>query len=105
MTNDEAIGILTHLRDDLPLSKNYVDCFDMAISALEKQEGKKPREERFNYGAQGEYNRQYYCPCCNKWLAQKDIFGWFPYKPWMYCECGQRIDWSDERGADDMEDG
>lgn len=43
MTNAEAIEILKHLRDDLHLqSKEYIDCFDMAISALEKQEQKKP---------------------------------------------------------------
>lgn len=43
MTNAEAVEILKHLRDDLHLqSKEYIDCFDTAISALEKQEQKKP---------------------------------------------------------------
>lgn len=88
MTNDEAIGILKHLRDDLHLkSKEYVDCFDMAISALEKQEEKKPKlhpkplkNEVFWWN----------CPHCGAHNHTNTMHN--------FCHhCGGRIDWSVER--------
>ena len=50
----------------------------MAISALEKQEAKKPFYNGMNYE----------CPYCNVTIING-------VKPW-YCDiCGQRIDWSE----------
>ena len=50
----------------------------IAISALEKQDGKKPFYNGVNYE----------CPYCNATIING-------VKPW-YCDiCGQRIDWSE----------
>ena len=55
------------------------DAIAMAISALEKQDGKKPFYNGVNYE----------CPYCNATIING-------VKPW-YCDiCGQRIDWSDD---------
>lgn len=73
----KAIGILVHLRDDLNLSsEEYIECFNEAISALEKQVGKKPLQA---------------CGHATE-LFKKDI-------PLMqYCPiCGQRIDWPEPK--------
>ena len=87
MTNIEAIKRLKLLKVfDAPKLQEAVK---MAIAALEKQMGKKPSPDNdililaCHYCGSGEYlhnadeNRNLYCG-----------------------QCGQRIDWSDEHGAD-----
>lgn len=87
MTVKEAIEILKRLRDDLDMKSKYVDCFDTAISALEKQEGKKPVEVY----PDGKPGVGYFCcPNCNRRLLRRNEC--------VYC--GQRIDWSGEHGTD-----
>lgn len=82
MTNKEAIEILRGVssffgRDSLP--NTVPDAIDMAISALEKQEGKKP----FWNGA------FYECSNCNTSFGDNDE------RP-MYCDiCGQKISWEE----------
>ena len=70
------------------------EVFTMAISALERQIGKKPRTERVDFDKYGEYCINYYCPCCNRRMVSKDKTGWFTGNNCRYCECGQKIDWS-----------
>lgn len=88
----EAIEILKHLRDDLHLkSEEYMECFSMAISALEKQEGKKPTHEATIY-------RSFTCPYCKNVLDHFEEF--IPNVKtritYRYCHfCGQKLDWSD----------
>lgn len=79
MTNTEAIEILKKLGRIGPYERYEATC--MAISALEKQEGKKPVYNGVNCE----------CPFCNTTI-ETDM------KPW-YCDiCGQRIEWGDECG-------
>lgn len=92
MTNAEAIKDIKENIKPIVGGKSL----DMAIAALEKQEGKRPRTKRTNYDKYGQYCVDYYCPCCNRRIVSWDLTGWFGGKPVMYCECGQRIDWSDE---------
>ena len=78
----------------------------MAIAALEKHDGKKPIEAKNVYPPE-----QFECPVCgccvgrHKTLRKvNDLLGEvltdckveFNFCP----DCGQRIDWSDEHGAD-----
>lgn len=107
MENVEAINRLDALRRENPmLLCADVKAIYMAISALEKQEGKKPKEARNIYPPE-----QFECPVCgccvgrHKTLRRvNDLFGEvltdcvveFDFSP----DCGQRIDWSDENVAD-----
>lgn len=74
----KAIEILKHLKNDLHLkSEEYVECFSMAISALEKQKGKKP----LPVSNGSTWSK---CPVCGDTRIDE------------YCgKCGQRIDWSE----------
>lgn len=88
MTNAEAIEILKSRRmcaayvDSKYVDSVDIEVIDMAISALEKQEGKGP----VAVNAKSTWVK---CPVC----GSTDID--------EYCEkCGQRIDWSDEHGTD-----
>ena len=54
----------------------------MAIQALEKQIAKKPYKDNDN----GVYEKDH-CPTCHRSLFPND----------HHCECGQAIDWSDEK--------
>lgn len=94
MTNAEAIEILREKINE-EFSADTAEAFCMAISALEKQEGKKPRTMRTDYDKYGEYCVNYYCPCCNRRIISRDSAGWFGGKPVMYCECGQKILWEE----------
>lgn len=80
MTNTEAIELLKKVKA-LAMS-DQKEAFDMAISALEKQEAKKPHRNYDNYSAM-------WCQC-----------GWylgFVRDGNKYCpNCGQRIDWSED---------
>ena len=55
----------------------------VAINALEKQIAKKPIERISLLGL----DKGGKCPTCNKHINT--------CRYWMYCECGQKIDWSD----------
>lgn len=81
MENREAIEILRDMGGCCSSDNEYIAC-DMAISALEKQEGKKPKlvSKHFTWEE---------CPNCGSIFFSS------------YCgECGQRIDWSDEHDTD-----
>ena len=79
MTESEAIETLIGIRLVSGYSKKREEALDMAIAALEKQEGKKPVYNGVNCE----------CPFCNTTIE-------IDMKPW-YCDiCGQRIDWGDE---------
>lgn len=95
MTNSEAIEWLKYNKEAIERVaetgrfsddedvKQTIESINMAIAALEKQEGKKPVYNGVNCE----------CPFCNTTI-ETDM------KPW-YCDiCGQRIDWSDEHGTD-----
>lgn len=106
MKTAEAIEILK--KKIVPCVKHsaWEEAVHMAIAALEKQEGKKPIEAKNVYPPE-----QFECPICgccvgrHKTLRKvNDLFGEvltdcvveFDFCP----DCGQRIDWSDEHGAD-----
>ena len=57
----------------------------VAINALEKQIAKKPIERISLLGL----DKGGKCPTCNKHINT--------CRYWMYCECGQKIDWSDSK--------
>lgn len=96
MTNAEAIEILKLRRgcaeyvDCMYVDSEDIDAIDMAISALEKQDGKKPKlhpkplkNEVFWWN----------CPHCGAHNHTNTMHN--------FCHhCGGRIDWSDENGAD-----
>ena len=89
MTPEEAVKIIERERDsmrrlvddcNLPITggHKYIEAYDMAISALEKQIPKKPTL----------HEGWLYCSVC-----KKDIL----MEGYKFCpDCGQRIDWSDE---------
>lgn len=86
----EAIAELRNMQKfNYTLAPNEV--FTMAISALEKQDGKKPTHEATIY-------RSFNCPYCKNVV---DHFEEFIPKVktrimYQYCHfCGQKIDWSD----------
>ena len=102
MTNAEAIEILSRPFDMKNVPQDILEAHRMAISALEKQEGKKPIEAKNVYPPE-----QFECPVCeccvgrHKTLRRvNDLLGEvltdcaveFDFCP----DCGQRIDWSDE---------
>lgn len=98
MKNAEAIEILRK-HDPWPLwSAEAHDAIDMAISALEKQVGKKPKivPNEFQKYEEDEWN-DYLCPKCGRTIISKHNGQWFCGKRQHFCDlCGQRIDWSDE---------
>lgn len=52
--------------------------------AIEKQKSKKPTEQ-YRLGTSGRGGK---CPSCKQYLDRSvDV---------MYCDCGQKLDWSDE---------
>ncbi len=94
MTIKEAIEILKYLRfddDDIGIA------IEKAISALEKQEGKKPKHIDKNEVFDGNWAKV--CPTCGRVLAERittdDISYPRVYNMTGYCWCGQRIDWSE----------
>lgn len=86
MTNDEAVEILRHIGGSYGDVSKYHTAVNMAISALEKQEGKKPKlhpkplkNETFWWN----------CPHCGAHNHTNTMHN--------FCHhCGGRIDWSDE---------
>ena len=96
MLINEAIEILKSRRmcaayvDSEYVDSVAIEAVDTAISALEKQEGKKPI---------GTHYAHMRCPACNHRIpsgggsSSRRRDNWCNY-------CGQRIDWSDEHGTD-----
>ena len=83
MSEQEAIK---ELQDniDLPFGVDVSDeASKMAIQALEKQIAKKPFQ--VDSGVY-DYPYDYECPSCRKNVDELD----------HHCECGQKLDWSDE---------
>lgn len=83
MTVKEAIEILKRLQEPEPwdpqLNSAAYDALDMAISALEKQEGKKPHKNYKSYSA-------VWCDC--------GCYLGFERDGKKYCpNCGQKILW------------
>ena len=90
MTESEAVEKLKNMRLFMQITdKNSEHKFaeddyksnEMAIQALEKQIAKKPYKDNEN----GVYEK-YHCPTCHRSLFPND----------HHCECGQKLDWSDE---------
>lgn len=85
MTESEAIEWIKELKGSEEIQEFYyvesfIEAFDIAIQALEKQIPKKVLST---------WDKEFaLCPCCNgKGLSDKQ----------KYCDnCGQRLDWSDE---------
>lgn len=75
----QAARLMLLGRDNQPISDLYY-ALEMAISALEKQEAKKPIIHDMSPLCEAVYN----CPSCNA-QVNDNVFCWF---------CGQRIDWS-----------
>lgn len=95
MTNKESINRLDVLRRENPmLLCADVEAIDMAIAALEKQDGKRLSVnmiEVFDYNEGYCEKPEYHCSACGRIIVKKH----------NYCpKCGQRIDWSDEHGTD-----
>ena len=89
MTEREAIKLLSEIRDSeyvkymgiktAMFNEKAIEAFDLAISALEKQE-KKPAKAKFNK----RYNKfVYFCPVCGEVTGNYDFCS----------ECGQAIDY------------
>lgn len=56
-----------------------LEALKMAYKALQKQVPMKPKVSR------GKFTKWYNCSACKGWLKGNEKF----------CDCGQRIDWSD----------
>ena len=91
MTESEAIEKLKNMRLFMQITDKNSDCKfteddykanEIAINALEKQIAKKPYKDNDN----GVYEKDH-CPTCHRSLFPND----------HHCECGQAIDWSDEK--------
>lgn len=95
MNNREAIEILRETPVAYPVPDEqgvWDEAIDMAISALEKQEGKKPKHEATIY-------KCFTCPTCKNVIDNFEEFvpGQKTRILYEHCHfCGQRIDWSDE---------
>ena len=59
----------------------------MAYKAVEKQIPKKPVFKKDRYGS-----NRFYCPTCDKAIFGR-MLDWQP----RHCDCGQALDWSDEK--------
>ena len=90
MTAQEAIENLKYMISDncTDTQSDFIDEIEIAISALEKQIPKKPKEIH-EIACEDVYYLAFVCPSCNT-----SVFGQ-PYRP-NYCKhCGQALDWSD----------
>ena len=94
MTESEAIETLIGIRLVSGYSKNREEALDMALAALEKQEGKKPTNVRLTDGRLGDSGiKRGDCPSC----GEEVVGNWYG----EYCGiCGQKLDWSDAYGSD-----
>ena len=87
MIESEAIELIEkdlklHSKD---LSSKYKNGLRMAINALEKQIPKKPHKNFEKFSG-------VWCSC-GKYLGK----GYFVDKPSYCTDCGQKLDWSDEK--------
>ena len=89
MKNDAVVvldsGFGTHPGESDLVYRNRKMYAELAINALEKQIPKKPIERISLLGL----DKGGKCPTCNKHINT--------CRYWMYCECGQKIDWSDSK--------
>ncbi len=80
------------------IDKIYEECkgikkMELLADALRKQVPKKPELQGDGYDPEGNlvYD-MWVCPCCNKRYELE-------YDEYCYCpNCGQRIDWGNEKG-------
>ena len=100
MTDSEAIEELKYDRNELgkaiPCDTSYACSFEnaygMAIQALEKQIPKKPRKTD---SYRGVLKRVYVCPTCGNECLEKYMNE--RQNIMFCCNCGQKLDWSDEK--------
>jgi hypothetical protein len=64
---------------------NVVKACHVAISALEKQIPKKPKQ--YNDKSIFIYEGVFYCPSCQENVSMDDVY---------CCQCGQSLDWEEE---------
>lgn len=105
MTNTEAIEILKSRRmcaayvDSEYVDSVNIEAVDIAISALEKQIGKKPKHIDKNGVFDGNWMKV--CPACGRVLMERITTeeSSYPrhYNMTEYCSCGQRIDWRNKK--------
>lgn len=82
MTNQEAIGYLEHLYEEVEDAEDLNHALNIAIEAIEKQIETLPRFEGPTNLAQDDIEA--YCPKCNYYI-EVEI---------SYCpDCGQKILW------------
>ena len=98
MENCEAIEILSRPFDMKNVPQDILEAHKMAISALEKREGKKPNN-RSGWPGGARDTADGNCPVCGSLLIC--TIPRYYSKHEYYCrDCGQRIDWSGEHGTD-----
>lgn len=86
MKNEEAIEILQEERDYAQFPKYVREAIKIAISAIERQIPKKPK----NYTIDCHGYMIYDCECPNCKTEHKEMYA-FAYCP----HCGQKIDWQE----------
>lgn len=88
MTTSEAIVILRDMGGCCSSDNEYIAC-DMAISALEKQEGEKPQITSF-----ADKSYDYSCPKCWRPFISSINGKWCWGHKLDFCDqCGQKILW------------
>ena len=89
----DELNIMTLYEGDSICRSEFAEALKMAISALEKQEGKKPTHEASLY-------RCLTCPNCKNVIDHFEEFvpGQKTRILYQHCHfCGQRIDWNGVR--------
>ncbi len=103
MTVQEAISIIKSIRKEYEKKKFGIEAIDISIQSMEeveqyralgtveelkeareKQVAKRPIEQLSLDGAL----KGGKCPTCGRWINNG--------RHWMYCECQQKLDWSEE---------
>lgn len=96
MLINEAIEILKEIRANCEFNQydEQRDAVIMAIAALEKLEGKKPKDTKFAYGKLGDWGiKAGNCPVCGESVIG-NTYG-------EYCGCcGQKLDWGEAYDTD-----
>lgn len=80
MTEIEAIDILNRFHC-MHIDVARRQAIDVAIKSIEKQIPKKPIERIKMIGL----DKGGKCPACQKYINN--------HNHWLYCECGQKLDW------------
>lgn len=98
MTNEKAVEMIKKERDSmrrlvddcsLPITggNKYIEAYDMAIEALEKQIPKKPEDLKPIKNAAGYiFSKSGKCPCCGETVD-------YYCNLWVCDFCGQAIKW------------